>query len=89
MRDFNPREWLNTNVKAVEVSASADFVVVLTPNYTVIVMTLVLRLSPDSNILIDDNFRLIQKQVEMIGPCTRISATFAGLCFAVENVEER
>ena len=44
--------------------------------------------NPQSNILMSDNFLLLQTQVQL-GPCYKISASFQGLCFGLVNSEEK
>jgi len=44
--------------------------------------------NPESNVTMKDNFKLMKSQVQIQG-CTKIAASFAGLCFGAvkENTQ--
>ena len=60
---LSERDWLKAEFRAIQIMSSGQFVIILTPEEEVFVLTLSAIENPSSNILMSDNYKLIMKKV--------------------------
>ena len=86
IKDLSERDWIQTNLKAIQIATTHQFIIALEETGTVIMLSIVANPNPTSNILLSENFNVIQTQVQ-IENCIKISASFTGLCFGVTQAQ--
>ena len=57
--NLSDKDWLDTQIQAVQIACTASVLIVLTPNEQVFMMTLVPIQQPVSILLLKDNYKLL------------------------------